>query len=116
MKSDTEILEQKGESAEPDKNDEIRISVSPANLISKEGFALYVGKSVRAVVEMAKANKIPAFYMANPANPGGHAELWISRREWDEYEEELVAKAPPEWHDWKNRLSYSKPSRKHKKA
>ncbi|WP_214294323.1 Cox family DNA-binding protein, partial [Escherichia coli] len=49
-----------------------------------------------------------AFYMTDPLKPGGHAELWINRREWDKYAAQLVDEAPTEWHDWKNRISYSK--------
>lgn len=77
-------------------------------ICSKEGFALYIGKTPRAVAEMAKAGKLPAFYMTDPLKPGGHAELWINRREWDKYAAQLVDEAPTEWHDWKNRISYSK--------
>ncbi|MBA1682023.1 Cox family DNA-binding protein, partial [Escherichia coli] len=65
-------------------------------------------KTPRAVAEMAKAGKLPAFYMTDPLKPGGHAELWINRREWDKYAAQLVDEAPTEWHDWKNRISYSK--------
>ncbi|WP_145491536.1 Cox family DNA-binding protein [Yersinia rohdei] len=92
----------------------VRISEKPANLLSKEGFALYVGKTVAAVVAMAKAGKLPAFYMADPSKPGGHAELWISRSEWDKYAEQLVEDAPSAWHGWKDRISASKPGRGHK--
>lgn len=92
----------------------VRISEKPANLLSKEGFALYVGKTVTAVVSMAKAGKLPAFYMADPSKPGGHAELWISRSEWDKYAEQLVEDAPSEWHGWKDRISAKKPGRGHR--
>ncbi|CAM3264939.1 MULTISPECIES: Cox family DNA-binding protein [Yersinia] len=92
----------------------IRLSEKPANLLSKEGFALYVGKTVTAVVSMAKAGKLPAFYMADPSKPGGHAELWISRSEWDKYAEQLVEDAPSEWHGWKDRISAKKPGRGHR--
>ncbi|EAO8870317.1 TPA: hypothetical protein N3D39_004969, partial [Salmonella enterica subsp. enterica serovar Durban] len=40
--------------------EEIRLAKNPAKLISKEGFALYIGKTVDAVVAMAKAAKAPA--------------------------------------------------------
>ncbi|WP_145481854.1 Cox family DNA-binding protein [Yersinia rohdei] len=94
----------------------VRLSEKPANLLSKEGFALYVGKTVAAVVAMAKAGKLPAFYMADPSKPGGHAELWISRSEWDKYAEQLVEDAPSAWHGWKDRISASKPGRGRKNA
>ncbi|EJI2593854.1 hypothetical protein NEK83_004604 [Salmonella enterica] len=97
---------------EKSKRDAIRLAVKPSDLLSKEGFALYIGKTPRAVVEMAKAGKIPAFYMTDPLKPGGKAELWVNRREWDEYAARLVEEAPDEWHEWKNRISYSKPSKR----
>ncbi|HCL9934930.1 TPA: Cox family DNA-binding protein [Escherichia coli] len=87
---------------------DIKLAAAPSDLLSKEGFALYIGKTPRAVAEMAKAGKLPAFYMTDPLKPGGHAELWINRREWDKYAAQLVDEAPTEWHDWKNRISYSK--------
>lgn len=86
----------------------VRISEHPSDLLSKEGFALYIGKTPRAVAEMAKDGKLPAFYMTDPLKPGGKAELWVNRREWDKYAARLVQDAPTEWHDWKNRISYSK--------
>lgn len=90
--------------------EEIRLAKNPAKLISKEGFALYIGKTVDAVVAMAKAAKAPAIYMADPLNPGGNAELYFDREEWDEACRQLVESAPPEWHDWKNRLFLFKPT------
>lgn len=90
------------------KRDSINLAADPSDLLSKEGFALYIGKTPRAVAEMALAGKLPAFYMTDPLKPGGHAELWINRREWDKYAAQLVDEAPTEWHDWKNRISYSK--------
>ncbi|MFP2237849.1 Cox family DNA-binding protein [Pseudescherichia vulneris] len=89
----------------------INLSPAPSDLLSKEGFALYIGKTPRAVVEMAKAGKLPAFYMTDPLKPGGKAELWVNRREWDKYAAQLVEDAPTEWHDWKNRISYGKSGR-----
>lgn len=86
----------------------VKIADKPSDLLSKEGFALYIGKTPRAVAEMAKAGKLPAFYMTDPLKPGGNAELWVNRREWDKYAAQLVQDAPTEWHDWKNRISYSK--------
>ncbi|MCS2172335.1 regulatory phage cox family protein [Scandinavium sp. TWS1a] len=99
--------------SEPGKNSrtQIQLSEKPADLLSKEGFALYIGKTPRAVVEMAKAGKLPAFYMTDPLKPGGKAELWVNRREWDKYAAQLVEDAPTEWHDWKNRISYGKSGR-----
>ncbi len=91
---------------------QVRLSEKPADLLSKEGFALYVGKTVAAVVSMAKAGKLPAFYMSDPLKPGGHAELWINRREWDRYAEQLVEQVPEEWHGWKERISFRKPGRR----
>ncbi|MGG6154591.1 Cox family DNA-binding protein [Salmonella enterica] len=90
--------------------EEIRLAKNPAKLISKEGFALYIGKTVDAVVAMAKAAKAPAIYMADPLNPSGNAELYFDREEWDEACRQLVESAPPEWHDWRNRLFLFKPT------
>ncbi|EAU7575150.1 hypothetical protein WLF29_002009 [Salmonella enterica] len=90
--------------------EEICLAKNPAKLISKEGFALYIGKTVDAVVAMAKAAKAPAIYMADPLNPGGNAELYFDREEWDEACRQLVESAPPEWHDWRNRLFLFKPT------
>ncbi|KNC95762.1 Cox family DNA-binding protein [Trabulsiella odontotermitis] len=101
--------------AQSRKKQQIRLSQQPANLLSKEGFALYVGKSERAVAEMAKEGKLPAFYMADPLN-GQRAELWISRAEWDKYHDQLVDKAPDEWHSWKDRLSADKPKKARRKT
>lgn len=100
------------------KRAEIKLSNEPSKLLSKEGFALYVGKTPIAIASMAKAGKLPAFYMADPLKPGGHAELWINREEWDRYADQLVEAAPEEWHGWKDRISYSKVSgrRSHKAA
>lgn len=80
---------------------DIKLAAAPSDLLSKEGFALYIGKTPRAVAEMAKAGKLPAFYMTDPLKPGGHAELWINRREWDKYAAQLVDEAPTEWHTGK---------------
>ncbi|MFS9878481.1 Cox family DNA-binding protein [Salmonella enterica] len=90
--------------------EEIRLAKNPAKLISKEGFAMYIGKTVDAVVAMAKAAKAPAIYMTDPLNPGGNAELYFDREEWDEACRQLVESAPPEWHDWRNRLFLFKPT------
>ncbi|EID2020591.1 hypothetical protein LBA14_001245 [Salmonella enterica] len=90
--------------------EEIRLAKNPAKLISKEGSAMYIGKTVDAVVAMAKAAKAPAIYMADPLNPGGNAELYFDREEWDEACRQLVESAPPEWHDWRNRLFLFKPT------
>ncbi|EKM4528311.1 hypothetical protein PUV06_003860, partial [Escherichia coli] len=38
----------------------------------------------------------------NPSKKGG--EIYIHRGEWDAYAIHLAQIAPPEWHDWKNRL------------
>ncbi|MNC04758.1 Regulatory phage protein cox [compost metagenome] len=91
----------------------VGLSPVPSELLSKEGFALYVGKTTTAVVAMAKAGKLPAFYMADPSKPGGLAELWIHKGEWDKYARQLVDSAPEEWHDWKNRISANKTRRHH---
>ncbi|EAP0275716.1 hypothetical protein DK986_15600 [Salmonella enterica] len=90
--------------------EEVKLSENPSALLSKEGFALYIGKTVDAIVSMAKASKLPAIYMADPLNPGGNAELYINREEWDEACRQLIESAPPEWHDWKNRLFLFKPT------
>lgn len=98
------------------KRDTINLAVKPSDLLSKEGFALYIGKTPRAVVEMAKAGKLPAFYMVDPLKPGGKAELWVNRREWDKYAAQLVDEAPGEWHEWKNRISYNKTAKRENRA
>lgn len=98
------------------KREEIKLSVDPSQLLSKEGFAMYVGKTPIAITSMAKAGKLPAFYMADPLTPGGNAELWIHRGEWDKYAAQLVENAPNEWHSWKDRLHHSKPSRRHTRS
>lgn len=94
----------------------VKLADEPSDLLSKEGFALYIGKTPRAVAEMAKAGKLPAFYMADPMKPGGNAELWVNRREWDKYAAQLVDDAPAEWHEWKNRISACKAVRAMKTA
>lgn len=106
--NDDELL---GESGGIVKRKPVSLSEKPGNLLSKEGFALYVGKTPAAIVAMAKAGKLPAFYMADPLKPGGNAELWISRKEWDKFADQLVEDAPAEWHGWKDRISASKPCR-----
>ncbi|HDL7105592.1 TPA: hypothetical protein PXM46_003861 [Yersinia enterocolitica] len=110
-----ETTEAKTRTGKPVK-EEIRLSVNPSDLLSKEGFALHIGKTVGAVVAMAKAGKLPAFYMADPLKPGSQAELWINRREWDDHAKQLVDTAPAAWHGWKDRINVSKPGkgRKHK--
>jgi len=101
---------------EKSKRSAIRLASKPSDLLSKEGFALYVGKTPRAIAEMAKAGKIPAFYMSDPLKPGGNAELWVNRLEWDKYAAQLVEEAPDEWHEWKNRISFSKSSKREHRA
>lgn len=49
--------------------------------------------------------------MADPLKPGSKAELWINRKEWDKYADQLVEDAAEEWHGWKDRISTSKPGR-----
>lgn len=93
------------------KREAVKLAVNPSDLLSKEGFALYIGKTPTAIVSMAKAGKLPSFYMVDPLNPGGHAELWINRKEWDKNAAQLVEAAPEEWHGWKDRLSAGKPRR-----
>ena len=115
MKDEAEILQAEDAEAGAEKikkRGEIKLSEKPSDLLSKEGFAIYVGKTPRAVVEMAKAGKLPAFYMVDPMKPGGHAELWINRKEWDKYADQLVEMAPPEWHEWKSRISHAKEANK----
>lgn len=90
----------------------IRLAEKLSGLLSKEGLALYIGKMPRAVVEMAKTEKIPAFYMTDPLKSGGKAELWVNRREWDKHAAQLVDEAPEEWHEWKNHISCVKSSKK----
>lgn len=87
-----------------------------SNLVTPELFASYVGKSPAAVRKMAMAGKLPVIRMKDPQNPskkGG--EIYIHRGEWDAYADYLAKSAPPEWHDWKNRL-YSTESVHHKKS
>lgn len=83
-----------------------------AALVSKEVFAASIGKTTKAVVEMAKQGKLPAFYMSDPQKPNGNAELWINLEEWNKYAATLVEQAPAEWHNWKNRISHSKSTHK----
>lgn len=99
----------------PSKRGAIKLAVTPSDLLSKEGFAQYIGKTTSAVIAMAKTGKLPAFYMADPSKPGGYAELWVNRKEWDKYAAQLVESAPAEWHGWKDRLSAGKPN-KHRGA
>lgn len=89
--------------------EEVRLAPNPSVLLSKEGFAMYIGKTVDAVIAMAKDGKAPAIYMADPVNPG-YAELYFNREEWDEACRDLIAGAPSEWHDWRNRLFLFKPT------
>lgn len=99
----------------PDR-EEVRLAPNPSVLLSKEGFAMYIGKTVDAVIAMAKDGKAPAVYMADPIDPG-YAELYFNREEWDEACRDLIAGAPSEWHDWRNRLFLFKPtSRRGKKS
>lgn len=84
----------------------------PAALVSKEVFAASIGKTPKAVVEMAKQGKLPAFYMSDPQKPNGNAELWVNLEEWNKYAAALVEQAPAEWHNWKNRISHSKSTHK----
>lgn len=93
------------------KKDAIRLAENPSDLLSAEGFALYIGKTRRAVADMAREGKLPAFYMADPLKPGAQAELWINRKEWDRYAAQLAESAPEEWHGWKDRISAGKPKR-----
>ena len=89
---------------------EIRLSQNPSHLLSKEGFAMYIGKTVDAIVSMGKAGKLPAVYMADPLKPGGNAELYINRKAWDEACDRLTENGPQEWHEWENRLFLFKPA------
>lgn len=109
-------IREKSSVPEKSKRGAINLAVKPSDLLSKEGFALYIGKTPRAVVEMAKAGKLPAFYMVDPLKPGGKAELWVNRREWDKYAAQLVDEAPSEWHEWKNRISYNKTAKRENRA
>lgn len=74
-------------------------------LVTPELFAAYIGKTPGAIRKMVGAGKLPVIRMKDPLNPskkGG--ELYIHRGEWDAYADHLAKVAPPEWHDWKNRL------------
>lgn len=113
LMDENEIETEEGKAKAERKRAEVKLSEDPSALLSKEGFAMYVGKTPVAIVSMAKAGKLPAFYMTDPLNPGGNAELWVHRGEWDKYAEQLVENAPDEWHSWKDRLHHSKPSRRH---
>ena len=114
MQDEAKTLEpevEEGTASNGRKIDAIKLAATPSDLLSKEGFALYVGKTPNAVVCMAKAGKLPAFYMVDPLKPGGNAELWVNRKEWDKYAAQLVESAPAEWHGWKDRLSAGKPKK-----
>ncbi|EGB7884591.1 hypothetical protein H8G84_004048, partial [Salmonella enterica] len=79
-------------------------------LVTPELFATYIGKTPSAIRKMASANKLPVVRMKDPDNPskkGG--EIYIHRGEWDDYAAYLAQSAPPEWHNWKNRLFTSEP-------
>lgn len=76
-----------------------------SELVTPELFAEYIGKTPAAIRKMATAGKLPVIRMKDPLNPskkGG--EIYIHRGEWDAYAIHLDQIAPPEWHDWKNRL------------
>jgi len=76
-----------------------------SDLVTPELFAAYVGKTPAAIRKMATAGKLPVIRMKDPLNPskkGG--EVYIHKGEWDAYVAHLAQNAPPEWHDWKNRL------------
>lgn len=76
-----------------------------SDLVTPELFAVYVGKTPAAIRKMATAGKLPVIRMKDPLNPskkGG--EVYIHKGEWDAYVAHLAQNAPPEWHDWKNRL------------
>ncbi|EMM0698183.1 MULTISPECIES: Cox family DNA-binding protein [Enterobacterales] len=76
-----------------------------SDLVTPELFAAYIGKTPAAIRKMAMAGKLPVIRMKDPLNPskkGG--EIYIHRGEWDAYAAHLAQIAPPEWHDWKNRL------------
>ncbi|EPC8526777.1 Cox family DNA-binding protein [Escherichia coli] len=76
-----------------------------SELVTPELFAEYIGKTPAAIRKMATAGKLPVIRMKDPLNPskkGG--EIYIHRWEWDAYAIHLAQIAPPEWHDWKNRL------------
>lgn len=83
-----------------------------SDLVTPELFAIYIGKTPAAVRKMAMAGKLPVIRMKDPLNPskkGG--EIYIHRGEWDAYAAHLAQIAPPEWHDWKNRLFITEKSR-----
>ena len=76
-----------------------------SELVTPELFAEYIGKTPAAIRKMATAGKLPVIRMKDPLNPskkGG--DIYIHRGEWDAYAIHLAQIAPPEWHDWKNRL------------
>lgn len=76
-----------------------------SDLVTPELFASYIGKTPAAIRKMAMAGKLPVIRMKDPLNPskkGG--EIYIHKGEWDAYATHLAQIAPPEWHDWKNRL------------
>lgn len=82
-----------------DKKCDVKLAAAPSDLLSKEGFTLYIGKTPHVVAEMAKTGKLPAFYVTDLLKPGDHVELWINHREWDKHAAQLVDGAPAEWHD-----------------
>ena len=76
-----------------------------SDLVTPELFAAYIGKTPAAIRKMATAGKLPVIRMKDPLNPskkGG--EVYIHKGEWDAYVAHMAQNAPPEWHDWKNRL------------
>ncbi|MCX9039225.1 regulatory phage cox family protein [Citrobacter portucalensis] len=95
-------------SSKGEENEAVPTLANLASLVPKDVFAASIGKTTRAVIEMAKQGKLPAFYMSDPQKPNGNAELWINLEEWNKYAAHLVEQAPIEWHDWKNRISHSK--------
>lgn len=57
MNVGSEICDEKRQevSALKNKRDSINLAADPSDLLSKEGFALYIGKTPRAVAEMARS-------------------------------------------------------------
>lgn len=71
MNSESEINDEYRQDVSDQKKGRVSLQLAdkPSDLLSKEGFALYIGKTPRAVAEMARSGKLPAFYMTDPLKP-----------------------------------------------
>ncbi|EHQ4607361.1 TPA: Cox family DNA-binding protein [Salmonella enterica] len=75
-------------------------------LVTPELFGAYIGKTPSAIRKMAQSRKLPVVYMKDPESKSNtDGEIYINRKEWDDYAIHLAKVADPEWHSWKDRLS-----------